>query len=110
MTWSEMPFSIRTYITEEIAKAIEWYGLPPGSPLGDVLKANAQVSVGRNPEVLVPDDGGQLVSLNRRLEQMKSDERYRGYFRPEPPKVPRDDWEKLREHFYEIARGEVGVE
>jgi len=77
----------------------------PGGPA-----ANAQVSTGRNPEVLVPDDKGQLVTLYRRLEQMKHDERYRGYFRPEPPKVPRHNLQKLREHFDQIRTGEMSVE
>jgi hypothetical protein len=51
----------------------------------------------------------QLVSIHRRLRQMKSEPQFRGYFPPEPPSISLDDPDAVRANFSKIASGEVIV-
>jgi hypothetical protein len=110
MTLSEMPLSLRKFIADEIANALERHRLPCDSPLREVLKASTPVGDGRNPEVFIRDGSNQLVSIDRRLRQLRNEQRFQGYFPPEPPKVPWNDLKKLSEHFDQIRTGEMSVE
>jgi hypothetical protein len=100
---------IERFIADQIEKALDRNLLPTNSPLREILKASAEIHGERNPEVFVPDASNQLVSIHRRLRQMKNEPQFRGYFPPEPPSISLDDPDAVRPNFSKIASGEVIV-
>jgi len=64
----------------------------------------------REAVVRVPDESGQLVTLDDRIKELRSDPRYSDIF-PQPERiVAKGDMEQLTENFDAIAAGKVIVE
>ena len=84
--------------------------LPDDGPLRNELEASAELGGGRTAIVQVRDESNRVMTLDERIQQLKHDPQFSGYFPPEPPRVSRQDQTKLRENFSKIASGEVVVE
>lgn len=67
-----------TIVEAAVSKAVADAGLPEDSPIHATLVFDSQVYDGYS--VCVPDPEGRSVSLQQRIEQMRSEERWRREF------------------------------
>lgn len=98
------------FIHQAVVKALVRSRLPYDHPMCAVLEQEAQV-VGAtgSPSVQVVDQFGNWTSLARRIEELKTDPRFRDSI-PNPTKVNRSDQQSVRENFARIAEGSAVVE
>lgn len=76
-----------TTIEAAVTKAVVDAGLPDDSPIHAALVHDAEVYDGYS--VCVPDEAGKSVSIEKRIEQMRSEERWRREFPPARPVASR---------------------
>ena len=98
---------IQRIFAREIDKALQRHGLSDATAIRNELQARARVGQGHGGDVRIDDGSGVLIPLDQAIEKYKGDARFR---QPDPPRVPRSDWQKVSENLDRIARGEVSVE
>jgi hypothetical protein len=76
-----------TTIEAAVTKAVADAGLPDSSPIHAALVHDGEVFDGYS--VCVPDLDGRSVTLQERIEQMRSEERWRREFPPARPVASR---------------------
>lgn len=106
-----------TTVEAAVTKAVVDAGLPDDSPIHAALVHDAEVYDGYS--VCVPDEAGKSVSIEKRIEQMRSEERWRREFPPAKPVASRPGKSGVpaagailtpdRERFSDIATGKVAV-
>ena len=104
-----------TIVEAAVSKAVSDAGLPDNSPIHAALVFDAVVY--DSCSVCVPDEAGKSVSIEKRIEQMRSEERWRREFPPArasrsgKPGVPAAGaiLTPDRERFRDIAAGKVAV-
>jgi hypothetical protein len=75
-----------------------------------LLEKSGVIAGTRQAVVRVPSESGELVTLDDRIKELKSDPRYSDFF-PQPEKlVAKLDMQRLSENFEAIATGKVVVE
>jgi hypothetical protein len=60
--------------------------------------------------VRVPDESGQLVTLDDRIKELKNDSRYSARFPQPEGRVAKGDMQRLSENLDAIAAGKIIVE
>jgi hypothetical protein len=97
------------FIDHEVAKALIRSGLPYDSPVRQKLNSDAEI-IGPPGEgfLRMRNDRGELVSVDDRIKELKTDPSFRACF-PELPKIARSEGEQIGSNFDRIARGEVEV-
>ena len=101
---------IQKLIAKEIDRALQRNQLPPDSPIRIELQNNAEIGGGYDPEIQVLDESNRVMTLDQRIQELKNDPQFSGYFPPEPPRIRRSDEAKIRANFAKIVSGEVVVE
>jgi hypothetical protein len=106
-----------TIVEAAVSKAVSDAGLPDDSPIHAALVFDAVVY--DSCSVCVPDEAGKSVSIEKRIEQMRSEERWRREFPPARPVAIRSGKPGVpaagailtpdRERFRDIAAGKVAV-
>lgn len=106
-----------TTIEAAVTKAVVDAGLPDDSPIHAALVHDAEVY--DSYSVCVPDEAGKSVSIEKRIEQMRSEERWRREFPPARPVASRPGKSGVpaagailtpdRGSFADIASGKVVV-
>lgn len=98
------------FIHREVVKALVNSRLEYDHPIGNVLESEAQI-VGQTGAgcVRVVDANGNWVMLERRIEELKLDSRFRDSV-PNPTRVARGDESSIRDNFDEISKGTAIVE
>ncbi len=97
------------HIEREAGEAVRRAGLKYDHPVRALLEGSAVIAGVRQAVVRVPDESGELVTLDERIRQMKSDARYSALF-PQPEGiVAKGDTEQLRQNFAAIAEGKFEV-
>ena len=99
---------MQRFIDLEITKALVNSQLRYDHAMRETLNQEA-VIVGQKSVVRVLDHDGNWVLLEKRIEQLKSDPRYRESI-PNPAKVTRSDELGIRDSFDQISKGTVVVE
>jgi hypothetical protein len=99
---------MQKFVDLEIKKALVNSRLSYDHAMRQVLNEES-VIVGEKAVVRVLDLDGNWVMLEKRIEQLKSDERFRDSV-PSPTKIGRNDESKLRDEFEAIAQGTTVVE
>jgi|SRR5580704_11763734 hypothetical protein len=91
-------------------EAVKRAGLAYDHPVRALLERSAEITGVRQAVVRVPNESGQLVTLDDRIVELKSDPRYSSVF-PQPERMDiKGDMEKLSENFDAIASGKIAVE
>ena len=98
------------FIHDSIEKVLRRRGLACDGPLKKELESRAVIYESRDPEVRFRDASDRLVTLDRGLDELRSNPKFSPYFPAERPRVSQFDETALRENFAAIARGEVVVE
>lgn len=98
------------HIEREAGEAVNRAGLAYDHPIRALLEKSAVITGVREAVVRVPDQSGQLVTLDYRIKEMKSDPRYAALFPQPEGMVAKGDMEQLREHFNDIAAGKTVVQ
>jgi len=83
-----------TTIEAAVTKAVADAGLPDSSPIRAALVHDCEVYDGYS--VCVPDPDGRSITLQERIEQMRSEERWRREFPPARPVASRSGKPALR--------------
>ncbi|HKU24219.1 MAG TPA: hypothetical protein VJQ54_02040, partial [Candidatus Sulfotelmatobacter sp.] len=96
------------FIHEAVQKALANSRLPYDHPIGAALEGEAQI-VGQTACVRVLDRDGNWVMLEKRIEELKSDQRFRDSL-PSPIKIGRSDESRMRDNFDKVATGEAIIE
>jgi len=97
------------FIEREAGEAVRRAGLAYDHPVRALLERSSVIAGQRQGVVRVPNESGELVTLDERIRQMKSDARYSALF-PQPEGiVAKGDTEQLRQKFAEIADGKIEV-
>lgn len=97
-----------TKVDLEITKALVNCRLPYDHAMREIRNKEA-VIVGQRAVVRVLDHDGNWVLLEKRIEQLKTDERFRDSV-PNPIKIGRVDESSLRDNFDKVATGEAIIE
>ena len=100
----------RWHIEQESGEAVRRAALPYDHPVRAILEKSAVIAGVRQAVVRVPDESGELVTLDERIRQMKSDPRYSALFPQPEGRVPKGDGQRISENFDRIAAGTVEVE
>jgi hypothetical protein len=100
---------MQRFIELEITKALVNSRLAYDHPMRDVLESEAEITGVRQAYAGVPDGQDGWLMLVERIEQLKSDPRFRDSI-PNPERVGRNDELSVRNHFEEIVRGTTVVE
>jgi hypothetical protein len=96
---------VDTKLDEVLTRA----SLPVDSPVRGMLDRDVEVfDTGREFAVHVPGPDRD-ISLSERLEEIKHDPMFAHNFPGATPKIARNDANRLREHFDDIASGKVVV-
>lgn len=98
------------HIERESGEAVKRAGLPYDHPVRALLEKAAVIVGVREAVVRVPNESGQLVTLDDRIKEMKGDSRYSSMFPQPERKDIKGDMERLSENFEAIAAGRVAVE
>ena len=101
--------SEQRFISSEVTAALRRHGLAFDSPVSELLAAGATVAGDHEFSVRARANGGNSVTLDDRIEELKADPRYANLF-PNLPRVPHNDMSKLKAAFADIAAGKVQVE
>lgn len=97
-------------ISDEVTGALMRTGLDYDNPIRKVLETEAEIVGIRDAVVRVPGEGGVMLTLDDRIEQLRCDPSHAASFPPDPPKVAKGDMAKLSENFEKIIDGSVSVE
>jgi hypothetical protein len=98
------------HIEHEAGQAVKRAGLEYDHPVRAILEKTAVIAGVRQGVVRVPDESGELVTLDERIRQMKSDPRYSALFPQPEGRVAKGDGQRISENFEKIAAGTVEVE
>ena len=101
---------VQKFVAIEIDNALSRHGLNGNTLVRDDLESRAEVTGARQTVVRVLDESGCSLTLDDRIKQLKSDPRYSKCFPPEPPRISRNEQEKLSANFTKILTGEIVVE
>jgi hypothetical protein len=100
----------RWHIEHESGEAVGRAALPYHHPVRALLEKSAVIAGVRQAVVRVPNESGELVTLDDRIKEMKKDPRYSALF-PQPERmVAKGDMEQLRKNFDGIVAGRIAVE
>jgi hypothetical protein len=97
------------HIEHEAGQAVKRAGLEYDHPVRALLERSAVIAGVRQGVVRVPDESGELVTLDERIRQMKSDPRYSALFPQPEATVAKQDMEQLSQNLDAIASGKVEV-
>src|SRR5512133_320273 len=98
------------FIERETGEAVKRAGLAHDHPVRALLEKSGVIGGVRQAVVRVPNESGELLTLDDRIKELKSDPRYSDFF-PQPEKlVAKLDMQRLSENFAAIATGKVVVE
>jgi hypothetical protein len=97
------------HVAKAIDRALRRNGLQCDSPIRNELESYSEIGGGYQPEIQVRDESNTLVSLDRRIEQLRANPKFSQFFPGRPGQVSRHDHAKLRENFDAIARGTIAV-
>jgi hypothetical protein len=100
---------MQRFIDLEITKALVHSRLSYDHPMREVLDKEAEITGVRQAYAGVPDGQGGWLMLQERIEQLKSDPRFRDSI-PNPTRVERNDELSVRNRFEQIAKGTAVVE
>jgi hypothetical protein len=100
----------KQFIHDQVTPVLIRAGLSYDNPIRKVLESEAQIVGVREAVVRVPGEGGVMLTLDDRIEQLRFDPNYAGFFPADPPKVAKGDMAKLCENFEKIMDGRVCVE
>lgn len=98
------------HIERESGEAVKRAGLPYDHPVRALLEKSGQITGIREAVVRIPNESGELVTLDERIKEMRNDPRYSALF-PQPEGiVAKGDMERISENFEAIAEGRVVVQ
>jgi hypothetical protein len=105
----------QSFIDSKLDEALPEFGLPPNSPLRQILDRDAQVFEGSGITgqkaygIKVVREGMKDVTVRERLAELSQDFMYRHHFPPQGKAVSSTDLREMAAHFDDIAAGRVVV-
>lgn len=94
------------FIGTGVLDGLSSHGISHDSPLRAQLEANATISAGDNPRVIMKNGNSLDVEIQNRLSSPRRDESLPSASRT----VKKSDADSLRKNFADIAAGKVTVE
>jgi hypothetical protein len=98
------------FIESETGQAVKRAGLQYDHPVRALLEKSAEIVGVREAVVKVRNESGELVTLDDRIKELRSDPRYSDIFPHPEGIVAKGDMERLSENFDAIAAGRVVVQ
>ena len=97
------------HIEREAGEAVNRAGLAYDHPVRALLEESAVIAGVRQSVVRVPSESGELVTLDERIKEMRSDSHYSALFPQPEGMVAKGDMQRISENFEAIAAGKVAV-
>jgi hypothetical protein len=97
------------HIEREAGEAVQRAALAYDHPVRAILEKSAEITGVRQAVVRVPDESGQLITLDERIKEMRNDPRYCALFSQPEGVVAKQDMEQLSQNLDLIAAGKVEV-